>query len=96
MSTTTIRIQATEEQLQQFERQCEVTELLLAQSLCRRYQIPATQENLGIVAGWMASARSMGIVAHSTAGIQMTCDDQAKPLELGESSPDGPRPLLPD
>lgn len=84
MSTTTIHIQATEPQLQQFERQCELNELLLSQSLCRRFQIPATQETLGIVAGWMASARSMGIVAYGTSGIQITCDDQAKPLDLGD------------
>lgn len=34
MSATTIRIQATEAQLQAFEQQCEVTELMLAQTLC--------------------------------------------------------------
>lgn len=84
MSTTTIRIQATEAQLQSFERQCEVTELMLAQTLCRRFQIPATQENLGIVAGWMSTARSMGITNHLTSGIKMEhLEGQAKP-RLGE------------
>ena len=83
MSTTTIRIQGPEAQFQQFEHQCQVTELLLAQSLCRRYQIEATEENLGIVAGWMASARSMGIANHVTSGIQLEAVD-AKP-KAGES-----------
>ena len=85
MSTTTIHIQATEAQLQRFEHQCEVTELMLASTLCRRYQIPTTQENLGIVAGWMSTARSMGIANHLTSGIQMQMvNDQAKPEGLGE------------
>lgn len=80
MSTTTIRIQATEGQLQAFERQCQLTELLLAQSLCRRFQIDTTEENLGIVAGWMASARSLGIANHLTSGIKMEhLESQAKP-----------------
>lgn len=71
MSTTTIRIQATEAQLQAFQQQCEVTELMLASTLCRKFQIPTTQENLGIVAGWMSTARSMGIANHLTSGIKM-------------------------
>lgn len=85
MSTTTIRIQGTEAQFQDFESRCEVTELMLAQTLCRRYQIDPTQENLGIVAGWMSTARSMGIANHVTSGIRMEqVDDQAKP-QTGES-----------
>ena len=79
MSTTTIRIRATDQQLAQFESQCQLTEQLLAQSLCRRFQIEPSLENLGIVGGWMASARSMGITTHITSGIQIeTGNDQAK------------------
>lgn len=85
MSTTTIRIQGSEAQLQDFEKQCEVTELMLAQTLCRRFQIPHTQENLGIVAGWMSTARSMGIANHLTSGIKMEhLESQAKPSQLGD------------
>lgn len=71
MSTTNIRIQGTEAQFEQFERQCRITEFMLAQTLCRRFNLPTTQENLTLVAGWMSTARSMGIANHVTSGIQM-------------------------
>lgn len=80
MSTTNIRIQGTEAQFEQFERQCRITEFMLAQTLCRRFNLPTTQENLTLVAGWMSTARSMGIANHVTSGIHMRMvDDQAKP-----------------
>lgn len=85
MSTTTIRIQGSEAQFQQFERQCEVAEIQLALTLCRKFQLPTTQETLGIVAGWMSAARALGIAAHTMSGIQIQAsDDQAKPSQLGE------------
>lgn len=85
MSTTNIRIQGTEAQFEQFERQCRITEFILAQTLCRRFNLPTTQENLTLVAGWMSTARSMGIANHVTSGIQMQMDDDqiAKPQALG-------------
>lgn len=80
MSTTTICIHGTEEQLKAFEHQCEVIEVLLAQTLCRRFQIPVSPENLSMVAGWMSTARSQGIVAYVTRGIRIeTINDQAQP-----------------
>lgn len=85
MSTTTIRIQGTEAQFQQFERQCEVAEIQLAHTLCRRFQIEPTQETLGIVAGWMSTARALGIAAHTMSGIQIQAvDGQEKPQTLGD------------
>ena len=73
------RIQGTEAQFSAFERQCQTTELLLASTLCDRFQIERSQENLGIVAGWLASARAMGIGNHLMSGIKMELvDDQAK------------------
>jgi hypothetical protein len=75
MSTTTIHIRGTEAQFQQFERMCEVAEIQLAHTLCRKFQIPTTQENLGIVAGWMSTARALGISAHTMSGIQIQAID---------------------
>jgi hypothetical protein len=52
---------------------------MLAQTLCRRFDIEVTQEHLELVSGWMSSARSMGIANHLTSGIRMEqVDDQAK------------------
>lgn len=75
MSTLAIRFQGTENQFRQFEHQCRVTELMLARTLCDRFRISTTQENLEMVAGWMASARSMGIGNHLTSGIKMEVVD---------------------
>jgi len=72
MSTTTIRIQGSEAQFQHFEHMCEVAEIQLAHTLCRRFQIEPTQETLGIVASWMSTARSLGIAAHTMSGIQIS------------------------
>lgn len=78
MSTDTIsfRIQGTDAQFRQFEHQCQVTELMLASTLIDRFQIPRTQENLELISGWMASARSMGIGNHLMNGIKMELVDE--------------------
>lgn len=72
--TLTIRVQGTPGQFSAFENRCEVTELMLASTLCSRFQIEPTQENLGIVASWMSTARSMGIANHLTSGIKFEVD----------------------
>lgn len=80
MSTTAIRIQATEAQLKDFEHRCWVTETMFAGTLCDRFKIPKTNENLDLVAGWLQSARSMGIVNRLTCGIRdELVDPDAKP-----------------
>lgn len=79
MSTLAIRFQGTEAQFRQFEHQCRVTEMMFARTLCDRFFISRTQENLEMVAGWMASARSMGIANHLTSGIKMEVVDEALP-----------------
>jgi hypothetical protein len=66
-----LRIQATAEQLEAFERRCAVTEAMFARTLCQRFQIPPTDENLQLVAGWLSSARSMGLVNQIDCGIRM-------------------------
>lgn len=71
MSTTAFRIQGTQEQFAEFERRCQVTEAMFARTLCQRFEIPLTDENLQLVAGWLSSARSMGIANHLDCGIQM-------------------------
>lgn len=77
MTTTTIRIQGTDARFQQFERQCRVTELMLASTLCDRFKIQRTDKHLELIAGWLASARSMGIANHLTSGIQVKVADGA-------------------
>lgn len=83
--TTTIRIQATEAQLAEFENRCQLTERLLAGTLLTRLGLPATPENTELVAGWMSTARSQGIANHVTSGIRMEMvGDQARPQQLGD------------
>lgn len=82
MSSLAIRFQGTEAQFRQFEHQCRVTELMLARTLCDRFRIFTTQENLEMVAGWMASARSMGIGNYLTSGIKMEVVDEGALPEL--------------
>lgn len=82
MSSLAIRFQGTEAQFRQFEHQCRVTELMLARTLCDRFHISTTQENLEMVASWMASARSMGIGNHLTSGIKMELVDENALPEL--------------
>lgn len=69
--TKILRIQATAEQLAEFERRCAVTEAMFARTLCNRFEIPPTDEHLQLVAGWLSSARSMGIVNQIDCGIRM-------------------------
>ncbi len=80
MSTTAFRIQGTQEQFAEFERRCHVTEAMFARTLCQRFEIPLTDGNLELVAGWLSSARSMGIANHLDCGIQMErVDPDARP-----------------
>lgn len=75
-----IRIQATAPQLEEFERRCATTEAMFATTLCQRFDIPRTDENLQLVAGWLSSARSMGIVNQIDCGIRMEMvDPNARP-----------------
>lgn len=66
-----LRILATGQQLEEFERRCAVTEAMFARTLCQRFQIPPTDENLQLVSGWLSSARSMGLVNQIDCGIRM-------------------------
>lgn len=80
MSTTAFRIQGTEAQFADFEHRCQVTEAMFARTLCQRFEIPLTDGNLELVAGWLSSARSMGIANHLDCGIKMErVDPDAKP-----------------
>lgn len=71
MSTITIEIQGTAAQLESFEHRCHVTELMLAGTLCHRFDIDPEPGNLDLIAGWMASSRALGIANHLTSGIQI-------------------------
>ncbi len=70
-NSVTFQIIATAEQLKEFEHRCWVTETMFAGTLCDRFKIPKTNENLDLVAGWLQSARSMGIANHLDCGIRM-------------------------
>lgn len=72
----TFRIIATTEQLQAFERRCQTTERMFAFTLCQRFQIEPTEENLTLVAGWMQSARSMGLANWIDCGIRFEAEQQ--------------------
>lgn len=71
MSTTAFRIQGTEAQFAEFEHRCKITEAMFARTLCQRFEIPLTDGNLELVAGWLSNARSMGIANHMDCGIKM-------------------------
>lgn len=65
------RLIATRGQLDEFERRCRVTEGMFARTLCQRFEIEPSDKNLELVAGWLKSARSMGIVNHMDCGIRI-------------------------
>lgn len=71
MSTIIIEMQATPAQIQSFEHRCEVTELILAGTLCSRFGITPSPEHLALISGWMSSSRALGIANHLASGIQM-------------------------
>ncbi len=74
------RILATEAQLKDFEHRCWVTETMFAGTLCDRFGIEKTNENLELVASWLQSARSMGLATHLSSGIRMELvDTDARP-----------------
>lgn len=80
MSNAAFRIQGTEAQFAEFESRCAITEAMLARSLCQRFEIPPTESHLELVAGWLSSARSMGIANRLDCGIKMEkLDLDAKP-----------------
>lgn len=70
-----LRITATSQQLEEFERRCQLTELMLAGTLCGRFGIEKTNENLELVAGWMQTARSLGVVNQADCGIRLEMGD---------------------
>ena len=65
-----VAVQATSQQLADFERMCAVNEALLTSTLMKRFDIPDTDANFELVKGWLSSARSMGVASHILSGIK--------------------------
>lgn len=64
------RMRGSEQQAAQFQDNCTRTEALFALTLMKRFDIAQTDENHGLVMGWLKSARDMGIANFISSGLQ--------------------------
>ena len=64
------RLRGTEQQAAQFQDNCRRTEIMFSLTLMKRFNIPQTDENVELVAGWLKSARDMGVGNFISCGLQ--------------------------
>lgn len=74
------QIKGTDAQALQFQDNCRRTELLFAGTLMKRFEIPQTDENCELVAGWFKSTRDMAVANWISCGLQASTNEHAMPL----------------
>lgn len=75
-----LQIKGTEAQAAQFQDNCRRTELLFAGTLMKRFEIPQTDENCELVAGWLKSTRDIAVANWVSCGLQASNHEHAMPL----------------
>ena len=73
------KMRGTEQQAAQFQDNCTRTEALFALTLMKRFDIAQTDENHGLVMGWLKSARDMGIANFISSGLQAQLVNDGQP-----------------
>lgn len=74
------QLNGSEERAAEFKTNCRRTELLFASTLMKRFDIPLTDENAELVAGWFKSTRDMAVANWITSGIKATTNEHPQPL----------------
>lgn len=68
--TTKIHIQATHQQVEQFNQRCELSEMLFAKTLAERIQGMSAADAEPFILDWFKSVRTMAVANHITSGIK--------------------------
>lgn len=70
ITTTQIKFQATAQQVQQMEQNCQLTESLMAMTLARRIEGMKAEESIPYIESWFKSVRSMAQANFMLSGIK--------------------------
>jgi hypothetical protein len=76
MKEITFRIRATNEQVEQMNRQCEMSEQLFALTLAQHLQGKTQEEAIPAICDWFKTVRHMAQANYITSGIQVVTNER--------------------
>lgn len=78
---TQVKLTATSDQVAEFEKRCELTEGLMAQTLAQRIEGMKADEAIPFIEDWFKSIRTMSVANHALSGIRLEAFEDGVPTD---------------